>query len=160
MSFSELKGKIVLIENTASLWGTTVRDFTQLNDLCEKYGDKLVSNKSDLISKLSIDFVRIISLWFAITIKIFILLQVVLCFPCNQFGHQENSSGDEIMNALRHVRPGNGFEPKGIMFDKVSQQMLLLWWYYDKNIKISIPRICILSWVSSQDFKLAMFTNS
>ena len=42
MSFSELKGKIVLIENTASLWGTTVRDFTQLNDLCEKYGDKLV----------------------------------------------------------------------------------------------------------------------
>ena len=59
-------------------------------------------------------------------IKIFFLLQVVLCFPCNQFGHQENSSGDEIMNALRHVRPGNGFEPKGIMFDKVSQQMLLL----------------------------------
>ena len=132
MSFSELKGKIVLIENTASLWGTTVRDFTQLNDLCEKYGDKLVSNKSDLISKLSIEvFVRIISLWFAITIKIFILLQVVLCFPCNQFGHQENSSGDEIMNALRHVRPGNGFEPKGIMFDKVSQQMLL-WWLQDK----------------------------
>ena len=55
MSFSELKGKIVLIENTASLWGTTVRDFTQLNDLCEKYGDKLVSNNSDLISKLFIE---------------------------------------------------------------------------------------------------------
>ena len=45
--------------------------------------------------------------------------KVVLCFPCNQFGHQENSSGPEIMNALKHVRPGNGFEPKGIMFDKV-----------------------------------------
>ena len=159
MSFSELKGKIVLIENTASLWGTTVRDFTQLNDLCEKYGDKLVSNNSDLISKLFIEVLeyKIIFLWFAITIEIFFLLQVVLCFPCNQFGHQENSSGDEIMNALRHVRPGNGFEPKGIMFDKVSQQMLL-WWYYDK-IKISIPRICILSWVSPQDFKLAIFTN-
>jgi len=85
MCFSELKGKIVLIENTASLWGTTVRDFTQINDLCEKYGDKLV----------------------------------VLCFPCNQFGHQENSSGDEIMNVLKHVRPGNGFEPKCTMFDKV-----------------------------------------
>ena len=42
-----------------------------------------------------------------------------MCFPCNQFGHQENSSGPEIMNALKHVRPGNGFEPKGIMFDKV-----------------------------------------
>ena len=89
-------------------------------------------------------------------IKMFFLLQVVLCFPCNQFGHQENSSGDEIMNALRHVRPGNGFEPKGIMFDKVSQQMLL-WWYYDK--KNWIPRIYIMSWVSSRDFKLAMFTD-
>ena len=55
MSFSELKGKIVLIENTASLWGTTVRDFTQLNDLCEKYGDKLVSNNNDLVSKLTIN---------------------------------------------------------------------------------------------------------
>ena len=45
--------------------------------------------------------------------------QAILCFPCNQFGHQENSSGDEIINALKHVRPGNGFEPKGIIFDKV-----------------------------------------
>ena len=29
-NFSDLKGKVVLIENTASLWGTTVRDFTQV----------------------------------------------------------------------------------------------------------------------------------
>ena len=36
-----------------------------------------------------------------------------------QFGHQENSSGQEILNALKHVRPGNGFEFKGEMFDKV-----------------------------------------
>jgi len=43
----------------------------------------------------------------------------VLCFPSNQFGHQENSSGQEILNALKHVRPGNGFEPKAEMFDKV-----------------------------------------
>ena len=42
MSFSDLKGKVVLIQNTASLWGTTTRDFTQMNELCEKYGDKLV----------------------------------------------------------------------------------------------------------------------
>ena len=40
--FSELKDKIVLIENTASLWGTTVRDFTQMNELSEKFGDQLV----------------------------------------------------------------------------------------------------------------------
>jgi len=84
--FSELKNKVVLIENTASLWGTTVRDFTQMNDLSEKYGDKLV----------------------------------ILAFPTNQFGHQENSSGEEIINCLKYVRPGNGFEPKCIVFDKVS----------------------------------------
>ena len=47
--------------------------------------------------------------------------KVILGFPTNQFGHQENSSGEtEIMNALKHVRPGNGFEPKCIMFDKVN----------------------------------------
>ena len=57
-----------------------------MNELCEKYGDKLV----------------------------------ILAFPTNQFGHQENSSGQEIINALKYVRPGNGFQPKCIMFDKVS----------------------------------------
>ena len=44
---------------------------------------------------------------------------VVLAFPTNQFGHQENSNGEEILNALKHVRPGNGFEPKCVVFDKV-----------------------------------------
>ena len=42
-NFSSLKGKVVLVENTASLWGTTTRDFKQMNELCEKYGEKLVS---------------------------------------------------------------------------------------------------------------------
>jgi len=56
-----------------------------MNELCEKYSDKLA----------------------------------VLAFPTNQFGHQENSSGQEILNALKHVRPGNGFEFKGDLFDKV-----------------------------------------
>lgn len=45
--------------------------------------------------------------------------QVVLAFPTNQFGHQENSNGQEILNALKYVRPGNGFQPKCIMMDKV-----------------------------------------
>lgn len=44
---------------------------------------------------------------------------VILAFPTNQFGHQENSNGQEIINALRHVRPGNGFEPKAIVMQKV-----------------------------------------
>lgn len=44
---------------------------------------------------------------------------VILAFPSNQFGHQENSNGQEILNSLKYVRPGGGFEPKPIMFDKV-----------------------------------------
>ena len=43
----------------------------------------------------------------------------ILAFPTNQFGHQENSDGQEIINSLAHVRPGNGFEPKAILFAKI-----------------------------------------
>eukprot|EP00967_Tisochrysis_lutea_P075673 scaffold102030_cov32-Tisochrysis_lutea.AAC.2 len=35
----------------------------------------------------------------------------ILGFPCNQFGHQTNENNEEFMNTLKHVRPGNGFEP-------------------------------------------------
>jgi glutathione peroxidase len=51
---------------------------------------------------------------------------VILAFPTNQFGHQENSSGQEILSALKFVRPGNGFEPKAIMFDKVILLLFIL----------------------------------
>ena len=37
---------------------------------------------------------------------------------------QENGGGDEIVNLLKHVRPGNGFEFKGDMFDKVKRFFL------------------------------------
>jgi len=43
---------------------------------------------------------------------------VILAFPCNQFGHQENGDGDEILANLKHVRPGNGFEPKMVLMEK------------------------------------------
>lgn len=36
-SFSALKGKVVLIENVASLWGTTIRDYTQMNELHSRF---------------------------------------------------------------------------------------------------------------------------
>lgn len=39
-SFSALKGKVVLIENVASLWGTTTRDYTQMNELHSRYSNK------------------------------------------------------------------------------------------------------------------------
>jgi len=43
----------------------------------------------------------------------------VLGFPCNQFGHQENSNNNEIRKVLKHVRPGDGFEPKFELSEKV-----------------------------------------
>lgn len=43
----------------------------------------------------------------------------ILGFPCNQFGHQENCVNAEILNSLKHVRPGGGFVPKIDLFGKV-----------------------------------------
>lgn len=34
-----------------------------------------------------------------------------LGFPSNQFGHQTNNKGKEILEQLKYIRPGNGFEP-------------------------------------------------
>uniref|UniRef100_I3K243 glutathione peroxidase n=1 Tax=Oreochromis niloticus TaxID=8128 RepID=I3K243_ORENI len=43
---------------------------------------------------------------------------VVLGFPCNQFGYQENCTNGEILNSLQHVRPGGGFKPIFTIFEK------------------------------------------
>ncbi|KAG7169972.1 Glutathione peroxidase 2-like [Homarus americanus] len=43
----------------------------------------------------------------------------VLAFPCNQFGHQENTTEAELLNSLQYVRPGNNFTPQMDMFGKV-----------------------------------------
>eukprot|EP00064_Thunnus_orientalis_P003193 superscaffoldBa00000253_g3202 len=44
---------------------------------------------------------------------------VILGVPCNQFGHQENCKNEEILLSLKYVRPGNGFEPKFQLLEKV-----------------------------------------
>ncbi|XP_033821815.2 glutathione peroxidase 1-like [Periophthalmus magnuspinnatus] len=44
---------------------------------------------------------------------------VILGAPCNQFGHQENCKNEEILLSLKYVRPGNGFEPKFQLMEKV-----------------------------------------
>ncbi|KAK3856525.1 hypothetical protein Pcinc_037160 [Petrolisthes cinctipes] len=44
----------------------------------------------------------------------------ILAFPCNQFGKQEPAfSPEELLNGVRHVRPGNGFTPNFTMFSKI-----------------------------------------
>ena len=35
----------------------------------------------------------------------------IAAFPCNQFDLQEPARNDEILNGLKYVRPGGGFEP-------------------------------------------------
>jgi len=43
----------------------------------------------------------------------------ILGFPCNQFGKQEpGANSTEIYNALKYVRPGNGFVPNFDLFEK------------------------------------------
>jgi len=44
----------------------------------------------------------------------------IIAFPCNQFGKQEpGADAQEIMNGLKYVRPGNGYEPKYIYTKKI-----------------------------------------
>lgn len=44
----------------------------------------------------------------------------ILAFPCNQFHYQEpGANAREIMNGLRYVRPGGGFEPNFPLFQKI-----------------------------------------
>lgn len=42
----------------------------------------------------------------------------VIAIPSNQFGLQEPGVGEEILNSLKYVRPGRGFEPDFDMFTK------------------------------------------
>ncbi|ROT61670.1 Glutathione peroxidase [Penaeus vannamei] len=44
---------------------------------------------------------------------------VILGFPCNQFGLQEpGATADELLNGVRYVRPGGGFETRMTVFQK------------------------------------------
>jgi glutathione peroxidase len=44
----------------------------------------------------------------------------IIAFPCNQFGQQEpGGTGDEIINGIKYVRPGNGFVPEFVMTKKI-----------------------------------------
>jgi len=43
----------------------------------------------------------------------------VIGFPCNQFGKQENTKNEEILQTLKHVRPGGGYEPKFLLSEKI-----------------------------------------
>mmetsp|Transcript_26206 Transcript_26206/g.89631 ORF Transcript_26206/g.89631 Transcript_26206/m.89631 type:complete len:153 (+) Transcript_26206:319-777(+) len=43
----------------------------------------------------------------------------VIGVPCNQFGHQTQEKDFELLNVLKHVRPGGGYEPSFPIMAKV-----------------------------------------
>jgi len=44
---------------------------------------------------------------------------IVLGFPCNQFGLQENCKNEEILNMVKFIRPGNGYVPNFPIYRKI-----------------------------------------
>nr|CCA17278.1 glutathione peroxidase 2 putative [Albugo laibachii Nc14] len=44
---------------------------------------------------------------------------VIIGCPCNQFGHQENLNGEEILTSLKYIRPGNNFTPNFELTEKI-----------------------------------------
>ncbi|CAG0922289.1 unnamed protein product, partial [Notodromas monacha] len=99
------QGKVCVVVNVASFCGLTVTEYNQMNDLVEKFPcDKFL----------------------------------ILAFPCNQFcfeasalsnfkysfsnftlNHENAFGEEEILNMLKHVRPGKGFVPKATMFERI-----------------------------------------
>ena len=76
IKMEQYRSKVVLVENTASLWGTTVRDFTQMNELCEKVW------WNDSINPYSVNNDDIDIELFQFSDKL-----AVLAFPTNQVGN-------------------------------------------------------------------------
>ncbi|KAF0987815.1 hypothetical protein HZS_7004, partial [Henneguya salminicola] len=91
ISLEKYKNKILLIANIASFWKYPSH-YIGLNSIKEEFG--LINNSSSC----SFD---------------------VIAFPCHQFGSSEPSNNHEVLNCLKYVRPGNGYEPNFKVFAKI-----------------------------------------
>ena len=76
VAFSQFRGKVLLIVNTASACGLTPQ-YKELQELYEKYQ----SQGFEVIA--------------------FPCNQEVIAFPCNQFAHQEPGSSEDILHFVR-----------------------------------------------------------
>lgn len=93
VSMTELSGHVVLAVNVATFWGYTLQ-YYDLNALQEELFKPKRSTKDSC-------GLRIIG------------------FPCNQFGFQEPAANKyELINGLKYVRPGHGFEPNFLLMEK------------------------------------------
>ncbi|XP_068671643.1 epididymal secretory glutathione peroxidase-like [Montipora foliosa] len=90
VSLSKLSGHVVLAVNVATFCGFTSQ-YIDLNALQQE----LKGSTEDLCG------LRIVG------------------FPCNQFGFQEPAENIyELMNGLKYVRPGHGFQPNFLLLEK------------------------------------------
>lgn len=88
VDFKSYRDNVVLVVNVATFCQYTYQ-YLGLNRLQEKYGN---SQRCGL---------------------------KILAVPCNQFAHQEpGQTADEILNGLKYVRPGRGFEPHMALLKK------------------------------------------
>lgn len=118
---TDYKNHVALVMNVATFWGLTMQ-YKQLNELLQTYRSEENGNCGFR----------------------------VLAFPCNQFGLQEpGENAYEILNGLKYVRPGHGFEldrnlkmmqkievngkkeSKIFTFLKVSQSLASLWLFLE-----------------------------
>lgn len=89
VSLSNYRGQVSLVLNVATYWGYA-EQYPHLNALMREFST----------GKYKCGF-------------------SVLAFPCNQFMYQEpGANAKEILNGLKCVRPGNGFEPNFPLFQK------------------------------------------
>ncbi|KAK6274748.1 hypothetical protein POUND7_004457 [Theobroma cacao] len=90
VDLSAYKGKVLLIVNVASKCGMTNPNYTELNQLYEKYKDQGM-NESPFKDYIDIA-------WLAQTQFGFVSVKglEILAFPCNQFGEEEPGSNDQI----------------------------------------------------------------
>ena len=90
VSLKHFQGQVTLVLNVATFWGFAIQ-YPHLNALMKKFSD----------GKYKCGF-------------------TILAFPCNQFHYQEpGANAREIMNGLKYVRPGGGFEPNFPLFQKI-----------------------------------------
>lgn len=90
VSLEKYRGDVSLVLNVATYWGYTFQ-YLHLNALMKEFST----------GKYKCGF-------------------SVLAFPCNQFMYQEpGTNSKEILNGLKCVRPGNGFQPHFPLFQKI-----------------------------------------
>ena len=90
VSLERYRGDVSLVLNVATYWGYTFQ-YLHLNALMKEFST----------GKYKCGF-------------------SVLAFPCNQFMYQEpGANSKEILNGLKFVRPGNGFQPQFPLFQKI-----------------------------------------